>query len=81
MTLADRRERARLHSEAWRRAHGVGPRKPAQKPWLALGVSRSTSITGGRPRPVGTPRWHLKLRVDAKFFPAPRPSPANCNAS
>ena len=42
MTLADRRERARLHSEAWRRAHGVGPRKPAQKPWLALGVSRST---------------------------------------
>ena len=42
MTAADRRERARLRSERWRRAHGIGPRRPAQKPWLAEGVSRST---------------------------------------
>ena len=42
MTAAERRERARLRSERWRRAHGIGPRRPAQKPWLAEGVSRST---------------------------------------
>jgi hypothetical protein len=40
MTAAERCERARLRSERWRRAHGIGPRRPAQKPWLALGVSR-----------------------------------------
>jgi hypothetical protein len=28
-------------SERWRRAHGLGPRKPAQRPWLAEGISRS----------------------------------------
>ena len=39
---ADRREAARLRSERWRRAHGIGPRKPAQRPWLAMGISRST---------------------------------------
>jgi hypothetical protein len=42
MTAAERRERARLRSERWRRAHGIMPRRPAQKPWLAEGVSRST---------------------------------------
>jgi hypothetical protein len=26
----------------WRRAHGIGPRRPAQRPWLTLGISRST---------------------------------------
>jgi hypothetical protein len=41
-TLEECRERARLRSERWRRAHGIGPRKPAQRPWLAMGVSRST---------------------------------------
>ncbi len=40
-TEEQRRERARLRSERWRRAHGIGPRKPAQKPWLAEGISRS----------------------------------------
>ncbi len=35
------RQRARLRSERGRRAHGIGPRKPAQRPWLALGSSRS----------------------------------------
>jgi hypothetical protein len=39
---AERREAARLRSERWRRAHGIMPRKAAQRPWLALGISRST---------------------------------------
>jgi hypothetical protein len=38
----EQRERARLRSERWRRAHSIGPRKPAERPWLALGISRST---------------------------------------
>jgi hypothetical protein len=38
----ERREKARLRSERWRRAHGIGPRRPAKQPWLAEGVSRST---------------------------------------
>ena len=42
MTAAERREKARLRSERWRRAHGIMPRKPAQRPWLAEGISRST---------------------------------------
>jgi len=42
MTDSERREKARLRSERWRRAHGIGPRRPAQRPWLAAGVSRST---------------------------------------
>jgi hypothetical protein len=44
MTDAERREKARLRSERWRRAHGIGPRRPAQQPWLAEGVSRSTWV-------------------------------------
>jgi hypothetical protein len=28
-------ERNRLRSERWRRAHGIGPRRPAQRPWVA----------------------------------------------
>ncbi|MGB8901871.1 MAG: hypothetical protein WCC90_22660 [Methylocella sp.] len=31
-----------MRSERWRRAHGIGPRRPPQRPWLAEGVSRST---------------------------------------
>ncbi|MGA3340867.1 MAG: hypothetical protein ABSD11_09600 [Methylocella sp.] len=42
LTPSERRERARLRSERYRRAHGIMPRKPAQKPWLAEGISRST---------------------------------------
>jgi hypothetical protein len=42
LTPEERRARARLRSERWRRAHGIGPRKPAERPWLALGISRST---------------------------------------
>ena len=42
LTDSERREAARLRSERWRRAHGIMPRKPAERPWLALGVSRST---------------------------------------
>jgi hypothetical protein len=42
MTAAERREAARLRSERWRRAHGIMPRKPPERPWLAEGLSRST---------------------------------------
>ena len=42
MTDAERREKARLRAERWRRAHGIGPRRPAQRPWLAESISRST---------------------------------------
>jgi hypothetical protein len=42
LTPEEKRERARLASERWRRAHGIGPRKPAERPWLAEGISRST---------------------------------------
>ena len=35
MTPAERRERACLRSKRWRRAHGIKPRSPAQRPWLA----------------------------------------------
>jgi len=42
MTAEDRREKTRLRSERWRRAHGIEPRRPAQRPWLAEGISRST---------------------------------------
>jgi hypothetical protein len=42
MTPAEGREKARLRSERYRRAHGIGPRRPAQRPWLAEGISRST---------------------------------------
>ena len=42
MSDAERREKARLRSERWRRARGIMPRRPAQRPWLAEGVSRST---------------------------------------
>ena len=42
LTPEERRARARLRSERWRRAHGIGSRRPAQRPWLALGLSRST---------------------------------------
>ncbi len=40
LTPKERRERNRLRSERWRRRHGIGPRKPAQRPWLAMGISR-----------------------------------------
>ncbi len=42
MKTPEQREAARLRSQRWRRAHGIPARKPAQKPWLAEGVSRST---------------------------------------
>jgi hypothetical protein len=36
------RTAARNHdsSERWRRAHGIKPRRPAQRPWLAEGINR-----------------------------------------
>jgi hypothetical protein len=40
LTPEERRARNRLRALRWRRAHGIMPRKPAQRPWLAMGVSR-----------------------------------------
>jgi len=37
-----KREKARLRSERYRRSREILPRRPVLKPWLALGVSRST---------------------------------------
>jgi hypothetical protein len=42
ISTAERRDRERLRSERRRRAAGIMPRKPAEKPWLAAGISRST---------------------------------------
>ena len=42
MTADERREKARLRSERWRRARGIMPRRPAQRPWIEAGCSRST---------------------------------------
>ena len=74
LTPEERRERARLRSERWRRAHGIGPRKPAQRPWLALGISRSTwyrrraSSRAGRKRggarPAGGQIAELRASLD-----------------
>jgi hypothetical protein len=52
LTPEERRERARLRSERWRRAHGIGPRKPAQRPWLAAGARK----------PASRPRWRTLRR-------------------
>jgi hypothetical protein len=53
---AEQREKARLRSERRRRAHGIMPRKPAQRPWLAMGISRSTYY-----------RRRAKARQDVNF--------------
>jgi hypothetical protein len=42
MIAEERREKARLRSECWRRAHGIMPRRKAVRPWLAEGISPST---------------------------------------
>ena len=47
MKTPEQRERARLRSERYRRSRGIGPRRPAQKPWLGLGISRSTFYRRG----------------------------------
>jgi len=58
LTLEQRRERGRLRALHWRRAHGIGPRKPAARPWVALGISRSTMVppAGESRRASGTSR-------------------------
>ncbi len=47
MIPTEKREKARLRSERWRRAHGIMPRRPAQRPLLAEGISQSA-----RPPPI-----------------------------
>ena len=54
VTAEERRERARLASLRWRRKCGIMPRKPAQRPWLTEGISRSTWYRRGN-------------RISAKF--------------
>jgi hypothetical protein len=41
-TPEQRRAKARLRAESYRRRKGINPRKPAERPWLVLGISRST---------------------------------------
>jgi len=40
MSDAERRERNRLRSERWRRAHGIGQRRPAQGAFLMRGLAK-----------------------------------------
>jgi len=73
-TLEQRREAARLRSERWRRAQGIMPRRPAQRPWLAEGISRSTWY---RRRKAAREREDLAARAarsQAMFAPARKPS-------
>jgi hypothetical protein len=53
LTPEQRRERARLRSERWRRAHGIPPRKPAQRPWVAMDIGRGAAAK--RPSRAGRP--------------------------
>jgi hypothetical protein len=41
LTDSEKRKRNRLGSERYRRAHGIMPSHPAQRPWIAFGISRS----------------------------------------
>ena len=74
------RENARLRSDRWHRAHGIMPRRPAQRPWLAEWVSRSTWYRRRKQARERAGR-HLKLPAGGKFFPAPKPSRGNCKPS
>jgi len=48
LTDFEGRQRNRLRSERYRRARGILPSRPAHRPRMALGVSRSHT-TGGEP--------------------------------
>jgi hypothetical protein len=63
LTPEQRRERNRLRSLRWRRAHGIGPRKPAQRPWLALGLSRTAEES---PQPGRAGRGNGRKRGGAR---------------
>ncbi len=63
------RERARLRAERWRRAHGIMPRKPASKPWLAEGVSRATWYRAGNR--IGDMTKGQKAMALAVHYPEP----------
>ena len=56
----ERGEKARLRSLRWRRAHGIGPRRPAERPWLALGISRSCRTISGTSRLDGAVTFDCK---------------------
>jgi|SRR5262245_60374992 hypothetical protein len=63
----EQREKARLRSLRWRRADGIGPRKPAQRPWLALGRRakvRSQAALAAREAVLDRLQWQMtELRV------------------
>jgi hypothetical protein len=65
----ERRERNRLRSERWRRAHGVGPRKPAQRPWLAEGISRSTWYRRGNRMAKGRCLNFITNEINSETIP------------
>ena len=78
MAAEERREKARLRSERWRRAHGIMPRRPAQQPWLAEGISRLTwywrgnriSTTVARQNRPVSPTYFLDLSRAEAFAAA-----------
>lgn len=77
MTPAERREANRLRSERYRRAHGIMPRRPASKPWIAEGVSRSTwyrrgnrvgTAGPGRGKKTGSNRTGFKRGMNRAYI-------------
>jgi hypothetical protein len=65
---AERREANRLRSERWRRAHGVMPRKSAQRPWLAQGCSRSTWYRRGNRISVRNRTGSIRNRTEGTIL-------------
>src|SRR5262249_27106951 len=53
--IDERRERARLRSLRWRQAHGISPRRPAERPWL-VPAAREGRRAGGNGRGNGRTR-------------------------
>jgi hypothetical protein len=49
----EQREKARLRSLRWRRADGIGPRKPAQRP------VRSQAALAAREAVLDRLQWHI----------------------
>jgi hypothetical protein len=66
LTASERREATRLRAERWRRAHGIMPRKPAERPWLAMGSEIALRDSAAQTRAVfDRLEWQLaELRAD-----------------
>ena len=79
---AERREKARLRSERWRRAHGIMPRRKAARPWLAEGHLRARTWYRRRakaPRASGE-HWLLRRRRGRRCSTASTGNLHNCGA-